>query len=221
MKKLYNVYINLFVLNKKMESKFKDALKTCSEEAFLIIKENPNMDFSMLLLNATLNTFDHCSDCDCEHEEFLFKLIKLSKQKYEIENFLLDNLTNNNSISLGVFSLFKIAKMMFFEGNVNAKYSIYNRYTKNLLEDFPFIDTYVPIEIDGYDGLKFISEVKGRFFIENNYFWEDNKIIDVINKTYPKNNFLDRLLRESVNNKYIKEFVTKGLGKEILIYTHY
>jgi hypothetical protein len=199
-----------------MKSKFKDALLTCSDEAILIIKENPNIDFSDLLINATINIFDYCSDCDCDHEEFLFSLIKNCLQREYIESFILDNLLNNKH-TLASFSLFNLAKLMFIDGNKQAKDIIYKRYSKNLLPDFPFIDTYVPIELDGFDGLKFTSEVKGHFFIENNYFWEDNKIIDILEKLYPNNNFLFELNQISETNKFIKEFLLKSIKKENLL----
>lgn len=200
-----------------MKSEFKDALLTCSDEAFLIIKKNPNIDFSDLLINATINIFDYCSDCDCNHEEFLFALIKLLPQRKLVESFLLDNLLNNSNHTLASFSLFNIAKLMFIDGNKQAKKIIYERYLKNLSPEFPFIDTYTPIELDGFDGLKFIAETKGRFFIENDYFWEDNKIITLLDNLYPNNNFLFELKEISEANKFIKEFLLKSIKEENIL----
>lgn len=200
-----------------MKSEFKDALLTCSEEAFGIIKENPNIDFSDLLINATINIFDYCSDCDCNHEEFLFALIKLLPQRKFVETFLLDNLLNNSKYTLASFSLFNIAKLMFIDGNEQAKKIIYERYSKNLLPEFPFIDTYIPIELDGFEGLKFIAEIKGQFFIENNYFWEDTKVITLLDDLYPDNNFIFNLKELSKTNKYINEFLLKSIKEENLL----
>lgn len=199
-----------------MKSKFKDALLTCSDEAISLIKENPDIDFSDLIINATINIFDYCSDCDCDHEEFLFSLIKICSQRENIESFILENLLNNKH-TLASFSLFNMAKLIFIDGNKQAKNIIYKRYSQNLLPDFPFIDTYVPIELDGFEGLKFIAEIKGKFFIENNYFWEDNKVIDILDKLYPNNNFLFELNKVSETNKFIKEFLLKSIKKESLL----
>lgn len=191
-----------------LKNKFKNSLKRGTGQAILILKDNPNLDLSNFIIKASINNLAYDPQCEGSRDEYIYELIKLSSSYEKIESELLKNLTESKDENWGIFQLFKIVKLFAKDGSLKARDAIYERYKKNLDEDFPNIDTFVPIDIDGFEGLKFIAEIQGMILFtygEKKYY--DDYIISYAKELYPHINFEEKLEVESNKNKYIKLFL--------------
>lgn len=190
-----------------IKNKFKNSLKRGTGEAILILKNNPELDFSDLIIEASINNLAYDPQCEGSREEYLYELIQLSPNIEKIEQELLKKLSESKDDNWGVYQLFKIAKLFAQKGNKYARKSIYERYSKSLEPDYEFINTLVPIELDGYDGFKFIAEIKGQQFIQDLDAWEDDYIFQYSKELYPEIDFEKKLEEEAGRNKFIKAFL--------------
>lgn len=191
-------------------NKFKNSLKRGTGEAILILKENPELDFSDLIINASIKNFAYDPQIEGSREDYLFELIQLSPKKNKIIDILLKNLSDFRNEDWGIFQLFKIAKLFAKNGDIKARNTIYQRYKKNLEADFCNIDTYVLIDLDGFEGFKFIAEIQG--MILNKYNVNDysgDYIFYYAKDLFPDIDFEDKLKKEAEKNKYIKLFLNE------------
>ncbi len=152
-------------------NKFKDSVKRGTGEAFLILHQNPELDCSDILLHASINTLAYDPQVEGSREVYMLELIGLSVEKKAIEQALIQHLLFSKDDDWGIFQVFSMAGLMARQGNTEAKEVIYQRYAQNLNPDFPFVDTRTPIDLDGYEGLKFIAEVKGKMLLNNPDEW--------------------------------------------------
>lgn len=103
-----------------MINKFKNSLKRGTGEAILILKENPELDFSDLIINASIKNFAYDPQIEGSRENYLFELIQLSPKRNKIIDILLKNLSDFRNDDWGVFQLFKIAKLFAKNGDIKA-----------------------------------------------------------------------------------------------------
>lgn len=191
-----------------IKNKFINSIKRGTGEAILILKDNPNLEVNDFLIKASIKNMAYDPQCEGSRENYIFELIQLSPQKDKIEMELLEKLIDAKDDDYwGTTQLFDLVKLFAQNGNNNARKSIYKRYSKNLISKYEFINTFVPIELDAFEGFRFIAEIKGQRLIENENAWEDDYIIQYAKEIYPEIDFEKKLAIEAKKSKFIGAFL--------------
>ncbi|MFN4151966.1 MAG: hypothetical protein ACK4IX_13580, partial [Candidatus Sericytochromatia bacterium] len=192
---------------RKLLKSFENSIKQGTGKAVLILKENPSLDVMDLIIDASLNNSSYDTQVECSRENYLYELIQLSNEKDKIEEILLKELSDYKEETWDIYQLFQIAKLISKNGNKFAKESIYERYSKNLDPEYEFINTFVMIDLDAFEGFKFIAELKGKYFSKNKDYCDDDYIFYYAKDIFPEINFEKQIELESSKNKYIKIFL--------------
>lgn len=161
-------------MDKVTLDRFASALRRGTGEAILILRQHPQLNCRELLLHAAVNNLAYDPQCEGSREDYLYELIGLSPEKRTIEDALIQHLITSTDDNWGVLQLFRLVGLMAGAGNTRAREAVYWRYAENLNPDFPFVDTYVLIDLDGYEGLKFMAEVKGKLLLDDPEDWDDD-----------------------------------------------
>ena len=186
-------------------NKFKSSIKRGTGEAILILRKNPNLDVTDLIINASINNLAYDPQCEGDRGFYLYELIKLSANREKIEIELLKKLSESVEDLYGDSQLFEIAKFMALDGNRKAKSIIYKRYLS--FED-ESIDSRAIIAIDDFYGLKFIAVTEGKRLLNNhNYSIFSHYILEYAKEFHPEIDFKKKLKLESKNNKFIDAFL--------------
>ena len=81
-----------------LTQKFKSAIKRGTGEAFLLIKKNPQIDFSKYIIYGALNNLSYDNQMEGSRARYIYKLYLLSKSKEKIRSAILTGLANESKI---------------------------------------------------------------------------------------------------------------------------
>ncbi len=69
-----------------------DSLKKGTGKAFLLIRDNPDIDFSEIVFNACINALGYDPQCEGNRAEYLYEIIQASKQNLLLEQKLTESI---------------------------------------------------------------------------------------------------------------------------------
>lgn len=180
-----------------------NSLKRGTGEAYLLVKDNPNIDFSNNIIKGALNIYAYDGQCEGNRAKYIFDIISISKQKDKIRKAILQGLATEENDTWNLTHLFALAKLYAHQNDTEAKQAIYDRFLNNPIEGSDWVGAYEILELDGLNGLFYIAEKYGKFIEKNPDDWQDdwiikrfqeeNKNINVsaeLNKKAKKNNFI-------------------------------
>ena len=211
-----------------IKQRFFSSLKRGTGEAYLIQKDNPNIDFSSLILKGATTNFAYDNQAEGSRADYIYQLIQKSKRKERIINAVLRKMEFEKDDLHGLDQMCDLAVIFYKNGNVKAKTALYNRFEKNNLDEFEFCGQEQIIKIDGINGILKVAEVVGESLFENPDDFEDSWIIDDFQKQNKTLDVYDELKKASQNNKFIKAYYDyilknkwkKYRGKKIKQFTY-
>ncbi len=196
-------------MDKETLARFENALRRGTGEAVLVLRQHPRLDCRRLLIDAAVHNLAYDPQCEGTREEYLYELIGLSAEKAAIEDALIHHLTTATDDDWGMLQLFGLVGLMAKEGNLRAREAVYWRYAENLNPDFPFLETYTLIDLDGYEGLAFTAEVKGKQLEDDPDEWEDDHILRYAQERLPDTDVEARLEQDAARNQSIRVYLDR------------
>lgn len=199
--------------------RFKSAIQRGTGETHLILKENPQVDFSKYIIEAAFYNLAYDTQCE-SRVEYIVELINLSPQKDKILNEIYYALEGEIKDEWSVEQLFDVAAHFAKHGDARARRAIYKAFDTLAAEtdEVDICGEDAVIEIDGIEGLKHVISAKGKILAENSeqwensfrvdYFQEQNPSIDVYNelrKAGEVNTSIRKYLEEIEKNKFVRE----------------
>ncbi len=100
-----------------IKRQFFDSLKRGTGEAYFILKDNPTVDFSDIIIKGAVTNYAYDLQCEGSRAKYIFGLIKLSKQKDKIINTILAKLADKKSDWYGLDQMCDLAVMFAKKGN--------------------------------------------------------------------------------------------------------
>lgn len=188
---------------------FLNALKRGTGEAYLIVRDNPQIDFSAQIIKGVLNNFAYDGQSEGSRAQYISDLISISKQKDKIRKIVLQGLATEENDAWSLAHLFDLAKLYAQKGDTEARQAIYDRFLNNSIEGSDRMGYSEILELDGLEGMFFIAEKSGKRIAHNPDCWEDGSVINHFqdeNKGLKVNEELDMA---SKNNKFIKIYLNK------------
>jgi len=195
----------------KLEQRFKSSIKRGTGEVHLILRDNPNVDFSEHIIKASLTNHAYDGQVEGSRANYIFELIESSNQKEKIKEAILKGLENENKDTWALVQLFDLAALFAKQGDNHAYKAIYDRFYKNPIKNSKWVGQDVIIELDALDGLKYIAEVKGRIMKNKPEEWDDSFMVDYFQENNPSIKVYDELGKASESNPFIKIYLNKIL----------
>lgn len=190
-----------------VRQRFKNAIKRGTGETHLLMKANPNIDFSNDIIKAALTNLSYDNQSEGSRANYVFELIELSKQKEKIRLTILKALSTERQDTWALDQLFDLAAKFAIQGDKEAKKAIYKRYYKKTIQGSEWVGQDAIIEIDGLEGIKHIAETKGKLISKDSEEWEDSWTVDYFQEQNPTINVYRELEKASKSNVYIKTYL--------------
>ncbi|MEO6190189.1 MAG: hypothetical protein ABIO44_07305 [Saprospiraceae bacterium] len=186
---------------------FKNAIKRGTGQTHLLMKDNPNVDFSNEIIKAALTNLSYDNQSEGSRANYVFELIQLSNQKAKIRQEILKALATERKDYWALDQLFNITALFAKQGDTEAKKAIYKRFYKNIIQGSEWVGQDAILAVDGLDGLKYIAATKGKIIQNDPEEWEDNCTIDYFQEQNPRIKVYRELENESKSNEYIKIYL--------------
>ena len=100
--------------NPEVKKKFKSSIRRSTGESYLILSENPSIDFSDDIIQDSLKNFAYDGQCERSRAYYLFEIILLSKQHDKIRKALLNALASEQDNRWTLIQLFNFANNFLF-----------------------------------------------------------------------------------------------------------
>jgi hypothetical protein len=188
---------------------FLNSAKRGTGESYLIIRDNPNVDFSRELIRVCVKDFAYDGQCEGNRASYLFDMITLSRKQENIKAAIIKRLDIEDRDTWTLVQLFDLAKTFAQHGANDARQAIYDRYLKNPILGSDWASYHQILELDGTLGLFYIAEAIGRSIEANPDDLIDDYIPDQFQKDNPDIDVMANLESAAISNSYIGLFLAK------------
>jgi hypothetical protein len=157
----------------EIKRRFFNSLKRGTGEAYLIMLDNPTIDFSNLIKKGALTNFAYDQQSEGSRAKYIYTFIKNSKQKDKIIKAILAELQVKKDDYWGLDQMCDLAALFFKAGYAEAKSALYVRFKLNAVEGYEFCGQDQLMEVAGLKGLLTVAEAIGRTILGDKN-WEDS-----------------------------------------------
>jgi hypothetical protein len=189
------------------KKKFDSALKRGTGEAYLIMRDNPTIDFSASIIRASIKNYAYDGQCENSRADYLFEFISLSKQKNKIKDAILKALREESNDTWTLTQLFDLAKMLAREGYEEARQAMRDRFHNNIIGGSDWIGCSEILALDEMDGLKFIADKMGRSLEAEPESCPEYWFIKRFQEVFPEINVMQELEMAGEDNQFIKTYL--------------
>ena len=186
-----------------IKRQFLNSLKRGTGEAYLLVKDNPNIDFSNQIIKGALNIYAYDGQCEGNRAQYIFDIISISKQKSKIRKAILKGLATEQDDTWNLTHLFALAKLYAQQNDTEAKQAIYNRFLTNPIEGSDWVGAYEILELDGLNGLFYVAEKFGKHIEQNPDDWQDDWIVKRFQEENKKIKVSEELKKKAETNNFI------------------
>jgi hypothetical protein len=189
---------------KNIKKRFFDSLKRGTGEAYILQKENKLIDFSDLIIKGSLTNYSYDNQSEGSRADYLFRLIKCSKQKDKIIKSILKKLQTKKNDYYGLDQICDLAVLFFKAGHIEAKAILFNRFEMNIIEGYEFCGQDQIMEICGIEGILKVAEITGKILSRNSEDYEASWRMDRYQKKHKEIDVYAELKKASVTNEFVK-----------------
>lgn len=183
-----------------------NSLKRGTGEAYLILRNNPTINFSDLIIKGAVTNYSYDSQSEGSRANYIYRFIQKSKQKDKIVKAVLTKLQSEKKDYWGLDQMCDLAVKFNKAGHPEAKTALYNRFEKNNIQGYEFCGQEQLMEIDGVKGILKVAETIGKTLFENPDDYEDSWRIDDFQKRNKTIDVYKELKNAGQKNKYIKTY---------------
>lgn len=192
-----------------IKGKYFDSLKRGTGEAYLIAKNNPQIDFSNYTIKGALKNYAYDGQAENSRAQYIFDLISLSDKKEKIRKAVLKGLAEEQHDTWSLTHLFDLAKLYAMQGDSEARQAIRNRFLNHPIEHSEWVGYEAILALDGFQGLLFIAEKFGRKIETKPNDWQDNHIIQHFQDNNPTIKVKNKLEYAAKKNRFIKIYLDR------------
>ena len=205
---------------KKLKQLFFHSIKRGTGEAFLILKDNPTIDFSRYIIKGALKNYEYDGQAENSRAQYIFDLFSISLNQEKIRNSILFGLETHVEDTWTLTQLFDLAKLFAQQGDDEARQAIYNRFYSNIIDGSDWVGYQEILDLDGIKGLIFIADKIGKALILQPDDWHDNSIIRSFQDDNPEINAIEILENEAKLNNHIQIYLN-NISKTELSYSNH
>ena len=190
-----------------IKRQFFNSLKRGTGEAYLLVKDNPKIDFSNHIIKGALNIYAYDGQSEGDRAKYIFDIISISNQKDKIRKAVLQGLATEQDNTWNLTHLIAIAKLYAQQNDTELKQAIYDRFLINPIEGSDWVGAYEILELDGLNGLFYVSEKFGRYIEQNPDDWQDDWIIRRFQEENESIKVYEELKKKARTNKFIRIYL--------------
>lgn len=190
-----------------IQQKFRSAVRRGTGEAHLIMKKNPNTDFSEEIFKAIIKDYAYDTQSEGGREVYFYELIQLSKHREKLIRKVINALKRKRKDYWVIELLFKLNAEFAKAGNDFARKVVYEQFMRKSCDEVPWIGEEAIILMDGYAGIKFLAEFRGKQLMEESDSFYDTGFLDTLPETIDRRKVLQDLKRISESNVSIKKYL--------------
>lgn len=191
--------------------RFLNSVKRGTGEAYLLIMNNPDIDFSEEIIDVALINYAYDAQCEGSRGAYVYGLINLANTKNAIINKLIEAFDIIENDHYGLDQLYEILCLSALNGNEIAKKHIVERFEKDAENDCWEGETSI-LKLFKEDGLKLILEKKGKLYAKlGDDFYDDSYyyLVDNFQKENPLIDAIKQVELFSESNDYLKIYLEK------------
>ena len=192
---------------KNIKRQFLNSLKRGTGEAYLIVKDNPKIDFSNQIIKGALNIYAYDGQSEGNRAQYIFDIISISKQWNKIRQAVLQGLATEQDDTWNLTHLFALAKLYAQQKDTEVRQAIYDRFLTNQIEGSDWVGAYEILEIDGLNGLFYVAEKFGKHIEKNPDDWQDDQIIKRFQKKNKDIKVFEKLKKKAKTSKFIRIYL--------------
>ena len=190
-----------------IKRQFLNSLKRGTGEAYFLVKDNPNIDFSNHIIKGALNVYAYDGQSEGDRAKYIFDIISISKQKDKIRKAVLQGLATEQDDTWNLTHLFALAKLYAQQNDTEVKQAIYDRFLNNPIEGSDWVGAYEILELDGLNGLFYVAEKFGKYIEQNPDDWQDDWIIKRFQEENKKIKVSEELKKKAKTNTFIRIYL--------------
>jgi hypothetical protein len=192
----------------QVKNQFLNSLKRGTGEAYWLLKQNPEIDFSDLIVRGATTNFAYDPQSEGSRAHYIHRLIQQAKQKDKIIRTILKKLANQPGDAYGLDQLCDLAVLFYKSGWLEAKTALFNRLEKSVLGGYEVCGQAQTIELAGLEGILKVAETVGQVIIENTEYEEYSWPIDQYQKKHKAVDVYAELAQASQTNPYVAAYLT-------------
>lgn len=190
-----------------IKRQFLNSIKRGTGEAYLIVKNNPKIDFSNQIIKGALNIYAYDGQCEGNRAQYIFDIISISNQKDKIRNAVLKGLVNEQYDAWNLNHLFALTKLLAEQNDTEAKKAIYDRFLNPPIESYDWVGANEIVQLYGLNGLFYVAEKYGKYIEQESDYWQDDWIISQFQEENKHINVSEELKKEAKKNKFIRIYL--------------
>lgn len=198
----------------ELQKQFFHSLKLGTGRAMLLLKAHPQIDFSAQILAATINNLAYDRQCEGSRAEYLYSLIKRSRQKDELIRVIMKKFSAKKKNDYGMDQLSDLVLYFHHDGVVGAKEVLLKRFEKSFSNGYELYDRGVLIDLEGMAGLLRAAEKIGQLPEEEREDYEDRWRVDNLQKENKSVDVYAELRKAASENPAIKNYLELILSVE-------
>lgn len=151
---------------KELKKRFRHAIWRGTGETHLIMREFPQVDFYDEIAYGVRNICAYDGQCETGRGQYIFELIQMSARQDELRAEVIRGLKEECEESWNLTHLFETAACFAEQGDEEMKQVIRSQYANQNMSCTSWAGESQILELDGFDGLVFVAETKGRWLLE-------------------------------------------------------
>jgi hypothetical protein len=194
---------------REIRQKFNSSIRRGTGEAYLLLRENPAIDFSKEITAACLKNYAYDGQCEKSRAPYLYELATLNGKAEEIKPAILAAIELRHEDTWTRSQLFQLTRQYAESGDPVAREAIYNNFYKYPTTRNDWVGYVEIIELDGLDGLKFIASKVGRALYEDSDDWHDDNEISYLMRINPEIDAWLELEKAAEYDPFIKIYLDR------------
>lgn len=190
-----------------IKRQFFNSLKRGTGEAYLLVRDNPKIDFSNHIIKGALNIYAYDGQSEGNRAQYIFDIISITKQKDKIRKAILQGLANEKEHTWNLTHLFVLAKLFAEQDDIEVKQAMYDRFLNPSIEYSDWVGAYELLELDGLSGLFYIAEKFGKYIEQNPDDLQDDWIIQDFQDENKNIKVLKELQNKAKSNYFINIYL--------------
>jgi hypothetical protein len=200
--------------SKQIKKAFSDSVKHGTGEAYILLKNHPDIDFSNLIVGGAIGNLSQDPQCESSRADYLYQLIRNTKQRDRIVQLILERLRLQKGNRYDLDQMCDLAIKFHEAGYSEASLALNQRFQKNVQDEYVFCGQDQLIEIDGVEGILTVAKVVGEILLNDPTDSEDSFRVDGFQKENPEVDIYAELKKASKDNKYIRAYYKSILNNK-------
>ncbi|WP_108821286.1 hypothetical protein [Dysgonomonas sp. Marseille-P4361] len=190
-----------------IKQRFRSSIRRGTGEAYLLMQQYPNINFSKEIINASLSNYAYDGQCEGSRAPYLFRLAEFSKQRNIIRQVILESLAKEKEDIWSLLQLYDFALHYAKKGDKEAYHTIYDTFCYNINNYSCWTGGTEIIELDGLKGMLFIADKVGYYLMKHPDESEDDFLLSHCQELYPELDVYKELEIEAQKNPNICYYI--------------